>query len=91
MCSWRRFAIRDGPRNLEGHFGADTGACPDVEGGADSSCALLHAADPPVPGASASFEQGWIVRKPHQRAVRITEAGAEAFAKRLGVVLEDSR
>jgi len=37
---------------------------------------------------AAAVEQGWIVRKPHQRAVRITEAGAEAFAKRLGVVLE---
>jgi hypothetical protein len=64
------FRVRDGPRNLEGHFGSDTGACPDVEGGADSSCALLHAANPPVPGPSASFEQGWIdsaavVTNPH--------------------------
>jgi DNA-binding transcriptional ArsR family regulator len=29
---------------------------------------------------SAAVEQGWIERKPHQRGVRITDAGAKAFA-----------
>jgi DNA-binding transcriptional ArsR family regulator len=35
---------------------------------------------------AAAVEEGWIERKPHQRGVRTTEAGAEAFKERLGVV-----
>jgi hypothetical protein len=35
--------------------------------------------------ADAVLEAGWVRRRPHDRALRITPAGAEAFRDRLGV------
>jgi DNA-binding transcriptional ArsR family regulator len=37
--------------------------------------------------ATAMFDQGWLIRRPHDRAVKLTEPGQDALRRRLGVVL----